>query len=167
MDWNKGPDVGFERDGNWFRYRAGAIIIEDDCVLMVRNDRDHYYYSVGGGVQLGETAEQAVVREVYEETGERYEVDRLAVVHENFFNDSHGLLAGLECHEIAMFFLMKPKGIKEFHHDSYTHGVKEEMCWVPIAELHKHKAFPSFLQEYLQNPCEGVAHYITDERKHR
>ena len=165
MDWNKGLDCGFSREGNWFRFRAGAIIIEDECVLMVRNDRDHYYYSVGGGVQLGETAEQAVEREVFEETGVHYEVDRLAVVHENFFNDSDGLLAGLNCHEIALYFLMKPKGIKEFHGDSYTNGVKEEMHWVPIAELHKHKAFPSFLQEYLQNPHDELVHIISDERK--
>lgn len=34
---------------------------------------------------MGETAEDAVVREVYEETGVRYEIDRLAVIHENFF----------------------------------------------------------------------------------
>lgn len=165
MDWNKGKDCGFSRDGGWFRYRAGAIIIEDDCVLMVRNGRDHYYYSVGGGVQLGETAQRAVEREVLEETGVHYEVDRLAVVHENFFNDSDGLLAGLDCHEIAFFFLMKPRGIKEFDNNSYTHGVKEEMCWLPIAELHKHKVFPTFLQEYLQNPQDELVHIVTDERR--
>lgn len=165
MNWNEGPDCGFARDGKWFRYRAGAIIIEDGCVLMVRNERDSYYYSVGGGVTLGETAEEAVVREVYEETGERYEIDKLVVVHENFFDNSHGLLAGLDCHEIAMFFLMKPKGIKSFEHESYTHGAKEEMCWIPIEELHKHKAYPSFLQDYLQNSLGELKHIVTDERK--
>ena len=33
---------------------------------------------------MGETSGQAVKREVLEETGVPYEIDRLAVIHENF-----------------------------------------------------------------------------------
>ncbi len=44
---------------------------------MVGNDRQDYLYSVGGRVKFGETAEQAVIREVFEETGTEMEVDHL------------------------------------------------------------------------------------------
>ena len=27
-------DCGFTNEDNWFRFRAGAIIIEDGCVLL-------------------------------------------------------------------------------------------------------------------------------------
>ena len=37
---------------------------------------------------MGETTEDAVKREVYEETGVAYEIDHLAVIHENFFNEN-------------------------------------------------------------------------------
>ena len=60
--------------------RVGAIIIKDDKILMVKNNRDDYYYSVGGRIQFGETAEQAVKREVKEELGFEMEIDRLARV---------------------------------------------------------------------------------------
>ena len=99
-------DCGFTKENNWFRYRAAAIIIENDCVLFVGNESEDYYYSVGGGVHVGETAEAAVVREVFEETGIHYEIDRLAVIHENFFNENKGSLKGLNCHEICFYFLM-------------------------------------------------------------
>ena len=95
-------DCGFTKDNNWFRYRAAAIIIENDCVLFVGNSREDYFYSVGGGVQMGESACDAVIREVYEETGVHYEVDRLAVIHENFFNENNGTLKGKNCHEICL-----------------------------------------------------------------
>lgn len=78
-------DCGFTKENNWFRYRAGAIIVEDDCILLAGNKIDDYLYSIGGGVHLGEKAEDAVVREVFEETGVHYEIDHLAVIHENFF----------------------------------------------------------------------------------
>ena len=79
-------DVCFEtEDKRRFRLRAAAIIIEDGCVLFATNDSEGYYYSIGGGVNLGETMEEAVLREVYEETGIHYEIDRLAYVWENFF----------------------------------------------------------------------------------
>ena len=78
-------DCCFTSYNNWFRYRAAAIIVEDSCVLLVGNEKEDYLYSVGGGVHMNEKAEDAVLREVLEETGVRYEIDRLAVIHENFW----------------------------------------------------------------------------------
>ncbi len=75
--------------------------MENGCVLFAGNELEDYYYSIGGGVHHGETAEDAVKREVLEETGVPYEIDRLAVIHENFFTQSSGTLKGLNCHEIS------------------------------------------------------------------
>lgn len=157
-------DCGFKKENNWFRYRAAAIIVEDGCVLFAGNANEDYYYSIGGGVHMMESAEDAVKREVYEETGVKYEIDRLAVIHENFFNGKGGTLDGLNCHEIALYYLMKPRGKQELHSDSYTFGVKEEMHWIPIEDLEKYKAFPSFLKEYLSGFHEEIIHIVTDER---
>ena len=51
---------------------VSAAIFRDDRVLIVRRGRPpaHGLYTLpGGGVELGETLEQAVIREVREETG--------------------------------------------------------------------------------------------------
>ena len=160
MEYN----CGFTEGNRWFRYRAAAIIVEDGCVLFAGNEKDDYYYSIGGGVHMGETAEDAVKREVFEETGVNYEIDHLAVIHENFFNDSRGSLKDMDCHEIALYFVMKSRGIKELNSNSFTQGVRENMYWLPIAELEKNKAFPSFMKEYLQSEHTGVEHIVSDER---
>ncbi len=158
-------DCGFTKDNNWFRYRAGAIIIENECVLFAGNANEDYLYSIGGGVHMGETAEDAVKREVFEETGVHYEIERLAVIHENFFNENSGTLKGLNCHEISFYFLMKPRGTQELFSNSYTHGAKEEMHWIRIEDLGKYKAFPSFLKDYLSTEHIGVEHIVTNEMK--
>lgn len=85
MDIDQTQDCCFTHEENWFRYRVGAIILEENSVLVATNDACDFCYSIGGGVHLDESAEEAVRREVLEETGLPYEIDRLAFVHENFF----------------------------------------------------------------------------------
>ena len=158
-------DCGFTRENKWFRYRAAAIIIEDGCVLLAGNELEDYLYSIGGGVHMGETAEQAVRREVLEETGVEYEIDRLAVIHENFFDENKGTLKGMDCHEISLYFLMKPRGSRRLHSDSYTFGVKEEMHWIRVRDLDDYKVFPTFLKDYVSREPVGIEHIIPYESK--
>ena len=157
-------NCGFTDENRWFRYRAAAIIVEDGCVLFAGNDNEDYLYSIGGAVHMGETAEDAVKREVFEETGVEYAVDHLAVIHENFFNKNTGSLKGMVCHEIALYYLMKPRGTKVLHSDSYTMGVRETMHWIPIEKIDQYKAFPTFLTDYLLSDHDGIEHIVTDER---
>lgn len=158
-------DCGFTNGNRWFRYRAAAIIVEEGCVLFACNEKDDYLYSIGGGVHHGETAEGAVLREVFEETGVRYEIDRLAVIHENFFDESGGSLQGMNCHELSFYFLMKPRGTRELCSNSRTlGGLKEEMRWIPLEDLDKYKAYPTFLKDYLSREHKGIEHIVTDER---
>ena len=153
-------DCGFTKRNKWFRYRAAAMIIENGHVLFAGNERESYYYSIGGGVHIGESAEEAVKREVLEETGVEYEVERLAFIHENFF-DGDGTLEGRECHEIALYFLMKPRGTQELNSNSYTQGVKENMYWLPIDKLNEYRAYPTFFREKLKDLKNEIQHIIT------
>ena len=156
-------DCGFTNGDNWFRYRVGAIIIEDGCVLVVGNDKENYYYSVGGGVHMNEKAEDAVLREVMEETGVAYKIDRLAVIHENFWDGDGAYDKGLHCHEIALYYLMKPRGTRELNSNSLTRfNDRETMHWIPIDEIDKYKIYPAFLKEYLLSDHVGIEHIITE-----
>ena len=65
--------------------RVGALIVKDEKILMVESSRG-YFYSVGGRIKMGETAREAVVREVLEETGVLMPIKRLIAVHENYFH---------------------------------------------------------------------------------
>ena len=162
---NNRIDCGWTHGGKWFRYRAAAIIIEEGCVLFAKNEKDDYYYSIGGGVHMGETSEDAVRREVLEETGVEYEINRMAFIHENFFTGT-GSLLGYDCHEIAHYYLMKSKGSQQLKSDSYTGGVKEEMYWLPINRIQEYHAYPDFYAEYLNDILtnKAIKHIVTDRR---
>lgn len=165
-DFQKEYDCCFSRNQYYFRYRAAAIIIEDGAVLTARNDIDDHYYSIGGGVHLGETSEQAVIREVFEETGVHYEVDHLAFVNECLFYGT-GSLEGKECHGIEFYYLMKPRGTRQLddnHAGVGMMGGKEYMCWLPIDKLDEYKVFPTFFREKLTHLDKEIEHIVSDGR---
>ena len=66
------------------KVRAVSIVVNNDTILLIhrKSDGKDYYTFPGGGVETGETLEQAVVRELYEETSLRAEIDKLLYIHE-------------------------------------------------------------------------------------
>lgn len=141
--------------------RVGAIIERDGKLLMAGNPAHDYYYSVGGRIRFGESAEQAIVREVYEETGVLMTVDRLAAVHENFFtSDSGGPLKGLPVYEISFFFYMNvPDGFAPVCLSETGDGERESLYWVDPAT--PKTVYPEFFRGGVSRPIEGVAHFVT------
>jgi len=156
-------DCFINDEEGWFRLRSAAIIIQNKQVLMVRNDRVPYYYSVGGAVAQNESTEETVLREVLEETGFQYQIDRLAFVLENFFImpvDEEPK----KCHEMAFYYLMKPRESMEFHCESLgINGEKEEMVWLALNQLEDKYLYPTFFKEYLNAIPAGVTHIIERE----
>ena len=62
-------DISYVCEKQKFNYRVCAIMLSDGKILAMHDERSPYFYLPGGRVKLGETAEQAVVREVQEELG--------------------------------------------------------------------------------------------------
>lgn len=153
-------DLCVKMEDGILNIRVGAIIMKDDKFLMVENDRFDHMYSVGGRIKFGETAEEAVVREVFEETGIKMEIDRLGFIHENFFPGDSLKKQGNIVHEISFFFYMKVPTDFEPVCDSFSEdGDKEHLVW--IRTDHKKKYYPEFFKTELANPSRDVKHYVT------
>ena len=60
-------DISFKSGNEKFNYRVCAMMISDGKILAMHDERSPYYYLPGGRVEIGETAENAVIREVQEE----------------------------------------------------------------------------------------------------
>lgn len=87
-------------------------------VMLVRHTYLHGWWLPGGGVDRGETTQDAAVRELREETGLKATVPpRLISVHSNerFFKGDHVLVYGVDAYEIG---------------ERTSHGEIAEIAWV-------------------------------------
>ncbi|EJS70630.1 MULTISPECIES: NUDIX hydrolase [Bacillus] len=111
------------------RNRGGAIIVQEGKIALIKRIREGetYYVFPGGGIEEGETAEEATKREIYEELGVHIKVEHLiAKVEykgtEHYFN-AH-IIDGVFRSGKAEEFKLKDRG-------SYI------PLWLPIHELEK------------------------------
>lgn len=77
---------------------AGIVVREDGRVLVIRRDDNGHWEAPGGVLELDESFEDGVRREVLEETGLKVEVERLTGVYKNL---THGIVALVyRCHAV-------------------------------------------------------------------
>lgn len=163
MEKKSGRDMCVPCDDGILNIRVGAIIMKNGKLLMVGNERSDYLYSVGGRIKFGETAEEAIVREVFEETGVNMEIDRLAFVHENYFYGDAPSNFGKLIYEISFYFYMKvPSDFAPISESFAEDNSREYLCWVTLDE--DIKMYPEFFRTELKNPTDTVKHFINDER---
>ncbi|MEU6732782.1 NUDIX domain-containing protein [Streptomyces physcomitrii] len=98
---------------------AGAVVREDGRLLAIRRADNGNWELPGGVLELTETPEDGVRREVREETGIHIEVDRLTGVYKN---TTRGI--------VALVFRCKPSGGTET-----TSSESSAVEWLTPAEI--------------------------------
>lgn len=137
------PDMCIPCGEGFVNIRVGAIIESGGKLLMVGNEDVDYVYSVGGRIQFGETALEAVAREVWEETGVTMEVDHLAFMEENYFYADTPSKMGKLIYEIGYYFYMKvPDDFRPVCESRTADDQKEHLRWVGAEE--GIRMFPDF-----------------------
>ena len=80
-------DISFNVNGEKFNYRVCAVMINDGRILTMRDEHSPYRYLPGGRVKMGETAEEAVIREIREELFATPEIVRPLWLNQAFFTE--------------------------------------------------------------------------------
>jgi 8-oxo-dGTP diphosphatase len=132
--------------------RAGIVLIADNHLALIERYKQgrHYFSFPGGGVDEGETDEQAAIREAWEELGIRVEVLQKAaeVVREN--------------KRKQVYFLVKQVGGEfgtgtgeEYDEPNPEYGTYHPM-WMPMDDVLNQNVVPHELAELVaRSHCEG------------
>ena len=75
------------------RNNARVVAICDNHILLAKNIKKGFYFLPGGGLDFGESLQQAVIRELQEETiltASDFQVRSVIGIFENIFVDEYG-----------------------------------------------------------------------------
>ena len=140
-------DLTLSMGNEKFNYRSAAIFLHEGKVLAMRDERSPYYYLPGGRVELGETAEDAVVREIREELGVTAKILRPLWLNQAFFTED---VSQVRYHELCVYFLMDAgeTGLPE-KGESFTIPEGRHVHvfeWLPVEKLRDEYFYPQFLK---------------------
>ena len=145
-------------NGRRFRIRAAGVAIRDGRVLVQRAVPGSAWMNSllpGGGVEVGEASDAAVVREFREEIGADVRTGRLLYCAEIFFRHE-----GADCHEIAYFWeVLLPVDFPYSAGDTFLghdqadgRRIPSVWHWCPFDRLGEIDLLPSFLVDGLRDP---------------
>ncbi|MEX2436246.1 MAG: NUDIX domain-containing protein [Balneolaceae bacterium] len=143
------------------RVRVSALILQKNHLLVVKQNTpsraEHIWLPPGGGLDFGETTEEALRREVFEETSIEIKNGRIRYIHE-FIEPPY--------HAVELYFLVESfTGTPTLGSDpelSFDHQQLTEVKFVPVPELMSMNLYPEFLKEALVNGTvcdESISHF--------
>lgn len=145
-------DVSFKIGNEKFNYRVCAMIISDGKILAMHDERSPYYYLPGGRVAIGETAENAVIREIREELGVTPKIVRPVWLNQAFFTED---VNNLHYHELCIYFLMDITDTDLLSRDkNFTTNEGDRIHtfeWLEFAQLKDEYFYPVFLKKDIFN----------------
>lgn len=145
-------DLTVEVDGALLNCRAAGIIIHEGKVLFHRNTADVYYALIGGRVQICESSDNAVKREIKEELGKDVEITGYIATIENFFNGK-----GKDYHEILFVHKAEfvddddkkiTKTLQNIEGDTEKNVQYE---WLDISKFDEYDIRPSVIKDVIKN----------------
>lgn len=156
--------ICFDVGNTCFNYRVAGIALRANQVLLNRAEDQSFWFLPGGRVEMGETAIEALRREMQEEVQAEVEVGRLLWINENFFKGGEKLY-----HELGFYYLMS------FATDSSAYCADEPFFaqegqtrmvfqWFSLDELDHVRLYPSFLVQGLRTLPEQPVYVLVDER---
>ncbi|MDZ5609458.1 NUDIX domain-containing protein [Bacillus pseudomycoides] len=128
--------------------RGAAIIIQEDKIALIKRIRENEVYFVfpGGGIEEGETPEEATIREVYEELGVHVEIQKLFIKYE--YNGSQFFYKARIID--GVFGSGKAEEFKKADRGQYV------PVWVPMKELLNVNIKPYKVAEYIVHCYESI-----------
>jgi len=141
-------DISFKTEFGRFNYRVCAVIISDEKLLAMKDERSPYYYLPGGRVKLHETAENAIIRELNEELNISAKIIRALWLNQNFFIED---VDTEKYHELCLYYLMDISETELLNRGndflSYEGNKKLLFRWIKFDDIESSYLYPLFIKK--------------------
>lgn len=141
-------DITYVTGNKKFNFRVCAIMLSENKILAMKDERSPYYYLPGGRVHMGETAEQAILRETLEELNITPKLLRPLWLVQNFFTED---IDKLNYHELCIYFLTDISNTNLLEQgDKFTRYEAEHVHdfeWLSFDRLEDEYFYPIFLKK--------------------
>lgn len=139
------------------KLRAEVMILnENHSKVLVQCDlRETFYRFPGGSIEFGETAKEAIMRELMEEYDLKIDVQELAVVNEHIFEWNNE--KGHHC-TLIHWGTVKERVTNEIRHKEYEDII---LIWKSIEELKEKPTYPEGIVSYLEENNRNIVHFIS------
>ncbi|PGK33874.1 DNA mismatch repair protein MutT [Bacillus anthracis] len=139
------------------KLRAEVMILnENHSKVLVQCDlRETFYRFPGGSIEFGETAKEAIMRELMEEYDWKIDVQELAVVNEYIFEWNNE--KGHHC-TLIHWGTVKERVINEIRHKEYEDII---LIWKSIEGLKEKPTYPEGIVSYLEENNRNIVHFIS------
>ncbi len=138
---------------------ARGVCVRDGCVLVCRNRRRGNVYLPGGHVKWGESAREALRREIFEELGVPVKVGRFLGACESTF-----VQQGKRVCEISLCFEMRAARLRPPHAPPSVEE-KIEFFWIPLRGIAKSDLLPDLVRarlvRWIKNARRADAHWAS------
>lgn len=133
----KGNIVEVPNEKLIFRIGVYAIIRHNNKILMLNTNSNDKLFFPGGAIEIGETIEKALKREVKGETGIEIKVEKFLSFKEHFFYYDP---LDEACHSFSFFYVCKPTTFGLVNDAKVRDDDAEKPRWHNFKELKKDKS---------------------------
>ena len=127
------------------RVRVAGILIEDDRILLIEHTKNNkkYWLVPGGGVDWGESAAEALIREFKEETSLDIEVEKFLFISETIAPDK-------QKHVINLYFKTKKAENSSNIMKLGEEKILTDLRFIPEDEIKNIKLYPNIKEKLIK-----------------
>ena len=142
-------DITISVDEYKLNARAACIINHNNKILVHKNINEDHYALLGGRVEIGESSEETIKREVLEELGKEIDITGYIATIENFFE-----MKGSKYHEYMFIYEAEFKEEKDKLIEETLQNMEGKDYlkyeWLDLEHIEEYPILPKVINEILK-----------------